>query len=166
MATNSDIAFSEFYLPMKLPAGQPEQIDQPLWSHSRIDAGKTANLRVVVSEPNASKTIDSMTVQVEAIRPNGPLHQIRIAVELENADRSLESHRHWIFENQVHVRRKDGSRADHLGYEVYRQTNSGVGIGYLFDLGETVGESTLIYESPTAVVPNEVSFVIQDIPLP
>ena len=75
-------------------------------------------------------------------------------------------HCHWIFENEVYVRRKDGSRADHLGYEVYRQTETGVGIGYLFDLGDAVKESTFIYESPTAVVRNEVPFIIQDIDLP
>jgi hypothetical protein len=107
-----------------------------------------------------------MTVQIEAIRKNGPLHEIRVGVELQDADRSLESHRHWIFENEVHVKLKDGSRADHLGYEVYRQTESNVGIGYLFDLGDAVIEATFIYTSPTAVIPNEVPFVIQDIALP
>jgi hypothetical protein len=78
----------------------------------------------------------------------------------------LESHRQWIFDNDVYVQRKDGSRADHLGYQVYRQTESGVGIGYLFDLGDAANDSTLIYRSPTAVVPNEVPFIIQDIALP
>lgn len=166
VATNSDIAFSEFYLPMKLPAGQPKQIETLSGIIRALMPGKQQTFELSLSDQNASRKIDSMTVQVEDVRPNGPLHQIRVAVELENADRSLESHRHWIFENQVYVKRKDGSRVDHLGYEVYRQTASGVGIGYLFDLGESVGESTLIYESPTAVIPNEVPFVIQDIPLP
>jgi hypothetical protein len=166
VATNSDIAFSEFYLPMKLPAGRPEKIESLSGIIRALMPGKQQTFELSLTEPNAKQKIDSMTVQVEDIRANGPLHQIRIAVELENADRSLESHRHWIFENQVHVKRKDGSRADHLGYEVYRQTTSGVGIGYLFDLGESVGESTLIYQSPTAVVPSEVPFVIQDILLP
>ena len=166
IATNSDIAFSEFYLPMKLPAGQPEKIQSLSGMIRALMPGKQQTFELSLTDQNASQTIDSMTVQVEDIRRNAPLHQIRIAVELKNADRSLESHRHWILENQVHVKRKDGSRADHLGYEVYRQTESGVGIGYLFDLGESVGQSTLIYQSPTAVVPNEVPFVIQDIPLP
>jgi hypothetical protein len=107
-----------------------------------------------------------MTVQIEAVRKNGPLHEVRVGVELQDADRSLESHRHWVYENQAYVQRKDGSRADHLGFEVYRQTESGVGIGYLFDLGDSAQESKLMYESPTAVVPSEVPFVIQDIPLP
>ncbi len=166
IATNSDIAFSEFYLPMKLPAGRPKKIESLSGVIRALMPGKQQTFDLSLMDQNASKSIDSMTVQIEAIRPNGPLHQIRVAVELKNADRSLESHRHWILENQVYVKRKDGSRADHLGYEVYRQTESGVGIGYLFDLGETVGDSRLIYQSPTAVVPNEVPFVIQDIPLP
>ncbi|MFK8114131.1 MAG: hypothetical protein AB8B91_18155 [Rubripirellula sp.] len=166
IATNSDIAFSEFYLPMKLPAGQPEKITALSGIIRALLPGKEQVFELPLKEANSKKTIDSMTVQVEAIRKNGPLHELRIAVELQDADRSLESHRHWIFENEVYVKRKDGSRAEHLGYEVFRQTASGVGIGYLFDLGDVVGESTFIYQSPTAVVPNEVPFVIQDIALP
>ncbi|WP_235033181.1 hypothetical protein [Rubripirellula obstinata] len=166
VATNSDLAMSEFYLPMQLPADQPKTIKSLSGVVRAMLPGKRQTFELALSETAASKTIDAMTVTVEAVRKNGPLHEIRVGVELKNADRSLESHRQWIFENAVHVLRKDGSRADHLGYETYRQTSSGVGIGYLFDLGDTVGESTLIYKSPTAVIQNEVSFVIQDIPMP
>jgi hypothetical protein len=166
VATNSDIAFSEFYLPMQLPAGQPEKIESLSGLIRALMPGPQAKFELPLTQKSPTQTIDSMTVRVEDVRANGPLHQIRISVELANADRSLESHRHWLFENQIYVKRPDGSRADHLGYEVYRQTSSGVGVGYLFDLGESVGESTLIYQSPTAVIPNEVSFSIQDVPLP
>ncbi len=166
VATNSDIAFSEFYLPMQLPAGQPGKIDSLSGIIRALLPGKVQTFELALAKPNAKDTIDAMTAEIETIRKNGPLHEIRLGVELKDADRSLESHRHWIFENDVYVRRKDGSRADHLGYEVYRQTETGVGIGYLFDLGEAIAESTFVYQSPTAVVPNEVSFVIQDIPLP
>jgi hypothetical protein len=166
VATNSDIAFSEFYLPMKLPAGQPDKIESLSGIIRALLPGKRQTFELPLGEQNSTKTLDAMTVQIEAVRKNGPLHEIRVGVELQDAERSLESHRHWIFENEVHVKRKDGSRAEHLGYEVYRQTESGVGIGYLFDLGDAVHESTFIYQSPTAVVPNEVPFVIQDIALP
>ena len=107
-----------------------------------------------------------MTVEIEDIRANGPLHAVRVRISLDDAKRSLESHRHWIFENPLYILRKDGSRSDQLGYEVYDQSKTSVGIGYLFDLGEKYTEDNLIYESPTAVVNNEVDFVIQDIPLP
>ncbi len=128
--------------------------------------GKQHTFELPLGESNSKQSFDAMTVEIEALRKNGPLHEIRVGVSLQDADRSLESHRHWIFENEVHVRLKDGSRADHLGLEVYRQTQSNVGIGYLFDLGDAANEATFIYKSATAVVPNEVSFVIQDIALP
>ncbi|QDT03260.1 hypothetical protein K227x_16420 [Rubripirellula lacrimiformis] len=168
VATNSDIAFSEFFFPMELPAGQPSKIESLSGQIRALLPGKKQQFELPLISPGTPKTIDAMTVEVESVRPNGPLHEIRVAVELTDADRSLESHRHWIYENDVYAQRKDGSRADHLGYEVYRQTASGVGIGYLFDLGDSsaAAEATLIYQSPTAVVPSEVSFVIQDIPLP
>ena len=166
IATNSEIAFSEFYMPMQLPAGQPNKIESLSGIVRALLPGKRQTFELPLAEPTSKRTIDAMTVQIEAVRKNGPLHEIRVGVELQDADRSLESHRHWVFENQAYVRRKDGSRADHLGFEVYRQTESSVGIGYLFDLGDSVNESTFMYESPTAVVPSEVSFVIQDIPLP
>jgi hypothetical protein len=151
---------------MKLPAGQPEKIEALSGIIRALLPGKRQAFELSLAQPSSKKSIDAMTVQIEAVRRNGPLHEVRVGVQLQDAERSLESHRHWIFENEVHVRRKDGSRADHLGYEVYRQTESGVGIGYLFDLGDAAGESTLVYESPTAVIPNEVAFVIQDIALP
>lgn len=166
VATNSDLAMSEFFLPMQLPADQPKTIKSLSGTIRAMLPGKRQTFELPLSKVAASKAIDAMTVTIEEVRQNGPLHEIRVGVELKDADRSLESHRHWIFENAVHVTRKDGSRADHLGYETFRQTNSGVGIGYLFDLGEAAGDATLIYTSPTTVIQNEVSFVIQDIPMP
>ena len=166
IATNADIAFSEFFLPMELPTGQPDKIESLSGIIRALLPGKKQTFELKLHEPNAEQKIDAMTVKVEQVRRNGPLHEIRMSVELEDADRSLESHRHWIFENPVHITLEDGSRLEHLGYEVYRQSKTGVGVGYLFDLGESVGKSKLVYESPTSVVNNEVEFVIQDIPLP
>lgn len=166
IATNSELAFSEFYLPMQLPAGRPETITALSGIVRALMPGKRKRFELSLAEPGSKTTLDAMTVHLEDIRKNGPLREIRVGVELKDADRSLESYRTWIFENDVYVQRKDESRAYHLGYEVYRQTKSSVGVSYLFDLGESISEDVLIYESPTAVVPNEVSFVLQDIPLP
>lgn len=166
VATNNAIAFSEVYFPLQLPAGQPSSISALSGVIKALLPGEKKSFELLLAEPNAKKKIDAMTVQIESVRRDGPLHEIRVAVELEKAGRSLESHRHWIFENDVSVKRKDGTTAPQLGFEVYRQTESGVGVGYLFDIGDDVGEWTLVYKSPTSVLLNEVPFVIQDIPLP
>ncbi|WP_419189731.1 hypothetical protein [Stieleria marina] len=166
IATNADLAFSEFYLPLELPVGRPGKIKSLSGTIEALLPGKTQTFELPLKEPNPKKTIDALTVEVEEIRKNGTLHEVRVGLKLVDPDRSLESHRHWIFENPLYVRLKDGSRAEHLGYETYRQSKDGVGIGYLFELGDSYSEATLVYESPTAVVNNEVNFVIQDIKLP
>ncbi|MEM1069140.1 MAG: hypothetical protein AAGI63_09610, partial [Planctomycetota bacterium] len=135
IATNADIAFSEFFFPLNLPSGQPEKIETLTGNIRALLPGQRQAFELPLAKPNEKKQIDAMTVEIETIRKNGPLHEIRVAVQLDDAGRALESHRQWIFENDVYVRRKDGSRTDHLGFEVFRQTDSGVGIGYLFDLG-------------------------------
>ena len=166
VATNPEVAFSQIVLPMQLPAGQPEQIESLTGVLRALLPGKRHTFELTLGEVGVEKTVDAMTVRIEDIRRNGELYEVRLGVELDDAGRALESHRQWIFENEAYVQREDGSRVDHLGYQVYRQTTSGVGVAYLFDLGEDFQQATLHYRSPTAVVRNEVAFVLRDIPLP
>lgn len=187
VATSSELSQSQFFLPMQLPprrfdrgeeAGGRNSEDVPpnaseivrlTGEISALLPGQRREFELNLGEVAASAQYEQMTVSIESIRRNEPLHEIRVGVELENADRSLESHRQWIFENEAYLRMDDGSRVDHLGYEVYRQTASGVGIGYLFDFGGADAPppgSRLIYESPTSVIQNVVPFVLNGIPLP
>ena len=166
VATHSDLASAEFFFPMQLPAGQPEKITALSGVIRALLPGKRHTFQLEMSDVGNEHKMDAMTVRIEAVRRNGGLQEVRVAVELDDPGRALESHRHWVFENEAFIRRADGSRADHLGRELYRQTTDGVGVGYLFDLGDDAASSTFVYRSPTAVVNNEIPFVIQDIPLP
>lgn len=165
IAANNDMAFSEFYLPMKLPADQPGKIESLSGVIRSLLPGDVQDFEFELASPGESKKIDAMTVKLEDVRKNGSIYEIRVGIDLEDADGALESHRQWIFQNTVFAILDDGSRAEHLGYELYRQTDTSIGIGYLFDLGN-IGKSKFVYQSPTSVVQNEVSFVLQDIPLP
>ncbi|EMI54556.1 hypothetical protein [Rhodopirellula sallentina] len=183
IATSGEIAESQFYLPMRLPArridfdgkendkavprGDASEIKNLSGKITALLPGNRRQFTLMLDEVTPSQTQDAMTVTIERLRDSDPLHEIRVGVELMFAGRSLESHRQWIFENDVWVRLADGTRKDHLGYEVYRQTKTGVGIGYLFDLGgEIPADAELIYESPTSVRRNEVPFLVNGIPLP
>lgn len=183
IATSGEIAESQFYLPLQLPLAHLEfqaggaapaksNVSEITHLSGQITAlipGPRKKFELSLADVAPSQTHDAMTVSIEAIRDTDPLREIRVGVELFGAGRALESHRQWIFENEVFVLLPDGSRKEHLGYEVYRQTESGVGIGYLFDLGG-VGPppagAKLICDSPTSVRRNEVPFVLNGIPLP
>ncbi|WP_231741915.1 hypothetical protein [Stieleria varia] len=165
IAANSDLAFSEFYLPMQLPADQPGKIESLSGVIESLLPGKTKDFELALSDPGSENKIDSMTVKLEDVRKNGAIYEVRLGIVLADADRSLESHRQWIFQNKVFVMDEAGNRSEHLGYELYRQTEDSIGIAYLFDIG-SLGKSKVIYQSPTSVIKNEVPFVLQDIPLP
>ncbi len=166
VATTQAISSTEFFLPLKLPDTNAQMIRQLEGRLRAMLPGKRGRFELSLGDPTAKQTIDDMTVQIEGVRKAGSLTEVRLGIELEDAGRSLESHRQWIFENEAFVRRADDTDARHLGMEVYRQTLSGVGVGYLFDLGDALGELKLLYESPTSVEESEVTFVLRDIPLP
>ncbi len=166
IGTSADVCFSEFYLPLQLPDGGPEKISSLRGKIQALLPGRREVFEVSLAKEPREKSIDAMTVRIDDVRKNGALHEVRVNVDLKNASRALESHRQWIFENPVHLRLADGSTAEHLGMEVFRQTAQGVGVSYLFDIPDDLQNTTLIYESPTAVAENEVQFLIEDIILP
>lgn len=165
IAANSELAFSEFYLPMELPTESPGKIESLRGTIESLLPGKRHEFELPLTDVGVEKTVDSMTVRLDRVQPNGALYEVRFVVELKGADRALESHRQWIFQNPVHVRDGDGNRIENLGYELYRQTESSVGMGYLFEI-DSLENAKLVYESPTSVVRNQVDFVLQDIKLP
>ncbi len=166
VATASDIAFSEFYLPLELPAAKASKIQRIGGVIQALLPGRRKRFTVpLVGTPDAV-SIDAMTVKRLDVRPNGPLHEVRLSITIENADRALESHRQWLMDNEIFLVAPDDTRVDHLGFQVFRQTTEELGIGYLFDVGDDPTGYRLKYLSPTAVIRNEVPFVLQDIPLP
>jgi hypothetical protein len=61
---------------------------------------------------------------------------------------------------------EDGQPIDPAGMETTRQTETEVGIVYLFDLEAGVEGLSWVYETPAAIVELPVEFELTDIPLP
>ncbi|MEO1530205.1 MAG: hypothetical protein AAFX06_32850 [Planctomycetota bacterium] len=165
IATNNEMAFSEFFLPLELPVDRPKDIATLQGTIQSLLPGKQHDFEFDLTKPGTKQTVDSMTVELEQVSRNGDLYEVRIAIDLEDADRALESHRQWIFQNELRVTDRDGIDRDQLGYELYRQTDSAVGLAYFFDI-ERIDGAKLIYRSPTSVTKNTVEFVLEDIDLP
>ncbi|MEM0926487.1 MAG: hypothetical protein AAGJ83_10655, partial [Planctomycetota bacterium] len=165
IAANASLASSEFYLPFELPAASPNQIRSLTGKIESLLPGNRHTYKLDLSKVGEEQTVESVTVKLERVVPNGGLFEIRFGVKIADAGRSLESHRQWIFQNPVYVLDHNGDRVENLGYELYRQTAEGVGLGYLFELDQ-IENAKLVYESPTSVVRNVVDFVMQDIPMP
>jgi hypothetical protein len=166
IAPSDEIATSTIQLPLALPAGFPTKITSLSGKIQSMLPGEIKPFEFALKEGPKTLSEDFVTVKLEELRKNGALHEIRLGVEYKSPGKAMESHRGWLLGNEVYVQMPDGSRQDHLGYELYRHNENGIGIGYMFDIGDQPGESKLIYKTATAVVHNEIDFVIQDIPLP
>lgn len=166
VATGREIPSAELRLPMQLPAGQPSKITSLSGRIHSMLPGPMHRFEFPLRTISVSEATGSVTVRLEDVRKNGELHEVRLGVEFASPGTAMDSHRGFLLDNEAFVLRGDGTRIEHLGYQLYRQTNSGIGIGYLFDLGPAIADETFVYETPTAVVKNEIDFIIDDIALP
>jgi hypothetical protein len=166
ISTNSSIPFSEFNIPLPLPTGSPQKIESLTGTIRSMLPGAREHFKKDLAKSHEPETVGNVTFWLESAKPNGTLHEVRVEVVFENAGQAFESHRQWVFENPAYVTTADGSRLEHLGFQTYRQTSDRVGIGYLFDLQETVDQKTFHYETPISIIENEVTFLMKDIQLP
>ena len=176
---NPGVPATQASIPFQLPAGQPAEIDTLTGKIDALLPGVVKKFEFDLGRSSFKpKDAGEVTVHLERLSKNGELHEIRVAVKFKNPDRSLESHRGWIFDNPAFVVRRDESKTEkpigeippkaieHLGYEMYRQTSDEIGIGYLFDLNGDPSKYQFRYETPSSIIRSEVRFTLHDIPLP
>lgn len=166
MATNRELSFIECGLPFQLAPANAERITSLSGVIQSMIPGESKKFEIPLVGGSGAVTLDAMTVTLDSVTQNEDLFQVRFSVELKDAGRSLESHRQWVYENRVYLQRQDGSRLEHLGFEVLRQTDSGFSVNYLFNLDQGPQNVSLIYESPTSVSSAEFEFELKEIPLP
>ncbi len=166
IAPSKDLATTSMQLPLNLPAGRPTKIVAISGKLQSMLPGAIKEFAFPLRSGPTSKSEDLVTVKLEGIRKSGALHELRVAVDVRNAGKAMESHRGWLLGNQIKCTKDDGTTESHLGYEMYRHNDEGIGLSYLFDLGDSPDAWTLIYSTPTAVTQTEIDFVIRDIPMP
>lgn len=166
IATGREIPSTDLRLPLQLPAGRPGKITSLSGQIRSLLPGVVHRFEMPLHTVSARESVGSVTVQLEDVRKNGDLHEVRLGVEFQSPGAAMESHRGFLLDNEVYVLASDGARVEHLGYQLYRQSQTGIGIAYLFDIGSTVADAKLIYVTPTSVVQNEINFLIENIPLP
>ena len=165
VAANPQLNYSEFFLPCNLPEKGAAKISSLTGTINSLLPGEKHDFELPLNQIGQGETKDAVTVTLENVYKNGDLTEVRFSVKIAKADKSLESHRQWIFQNQAMLVDADGKKIEDFGYELYRQTDNSVAFGYLFDI-QDIQDCKLVYRSPTSVIKSQVEFVLQDIPLP
>ncbi len=106
------------------------------------------------------------TVVLEHVGKNDGLWEVTIKVVFENASGALDSHRTWIFNNEVWLENAKGEKFPYGSLETTRQTANEVGVAYLFSVQDDLQDYKLVYRSPTSIFRVAVKYDLKDIPLP
>lgn len=166
IAINRGVPMARLHLPLRLPGGAPTEITALRGQIRSMLPGKAHRFEFPLHTVSVTQTNGAVTVQLEDVRRNGDIHEVRLGVDFRSPGAAMESHRRFLLDNEIFVVRGDGTRAEQLGYQLHRQSETGIGIAYIFDLGLAVDEATLVYETPTAIVQEEIEFTLPNIPLP
>ncbi|MEM6471944.1 MAG: hypothetical protein AAF802_20460, partial [Planctomycetota bacterium] len=116
IAANAELASSEFYLPFELPAESPDTIRALRGTIESLLPGNRHQYKLDLTKVGEEEKVESVAVKLERVEPNGALYEIRFGVSIDDAGRSLESHRQWIFQNPVYIVDHQGERIENLGY--------------------------------------------------
>ncbi|MEX2316291.1 MAG: hypothetical protein WD669_04005 [Pirellulales bacterium] len=161
---------AEIILPFELPPRDVKRIATLRGKLKALVPGRQVQFKFTDLVNSANKTQRSGGVQVtlEAVRRNNAVWEVHMRFALDEANRALESHRGWVFQNVSYLVGADGQRIEQAGMETTRQTPNEVGVAYVFDLpeGKRIEELTWIYETPAAIVVLPVEYEIKDIDLP
>jgi hypothetical protein len=104
-------------------------------------------------------------VALDQVRQNNLVWEVRMRLVFENPGKALESHRTWVLQNEAFLLNAAGERVPNVGFETTRQTETEIGVAYLFDIGDVAGHS-FVYKSPAVVIPATVEYELRDIILP
>jgi hypothetical protein len=137
----------------KLAALMPGRVEE--FRFADLDKGKKAEQKKA-----------GVTVAVDEVRKNNSVWEIRLRVAFDKADNALESHRNWLLNNEVWLEDAAGEKTPYGSLETLHQTESELGVGYLFGVPEGLKGRTLVYRTPVAIMSVPVRFELKDLELP
>ncbi len=129
----------------------------------RLEAFRFTDLKVGKREAQRRA---SATVTLDNVRKNNDAWEMRVILAFDEAAGALESFRGWVFNNPCYIETANGQKVAPLLTETVRQTENEVGIAYYFDLEQDLAGATLVYQTPTVILPLEFKFEMKDLPLP
>ncbi len=132
---------------------------------SKLDqlARRNATQQRAIEQKKADVTV--VLERVARSRDNPDIWECYVRVLFEETSGALESHRGWVLNNEAFLER-DKERIPYGGLNTTLQTETEVGVVYLFDLPEGLKNCTFVYMAPAAVVSTPVDYELRDLELP
>ena len=92
---------------------------------------------------------------------------LEVGVSYDTGGPAFETHRTWIFHNEVYLETEEGRRVDlNGGYETKQQSDGGVAVVYRFkQLKDEPGGYRFVYVAPTLIINVPVEFDFTELPV-
>lgn len=127
----------DLVLPLELSLRMAEAIGSVKGTLKALIPGKrhTFQFEAIAKETGKQQaTKGDTTVTFERFFKNNAIWELQMRLEISNAGEALASHRGWIFDNPSYLLTPEGKRIDHVGLETTMQSETEVGLAFLFDL--------------------------------
>lgn len=113
-------------------------------------------------------TLNEVDFQPDQKNADRKTARFRITVHYDTGGPAFESHRTWMFHNQVYLEDAKGQKLERGGdFQTVLQTDGGVSVEYNFEnLTGEVGDYKFVYVAPTLIINVPVSFEFHSLPVP
>ena len=90
IAPSDEVATTTIQIPLNLPAGRPTKIVSLSGKIISMLPGETKQFDFPLKIASQTQTADVVTVKLEDVRKNGPLHEVRLGVEYKSPGKAQE----------------------------------------------------------------------------
>jgi len=155
-------------IPLKLPPREVKRIARLKGTLTTLLPGKVETFRFgdLEKAEQVEERIAGVTVMLEQVRKNREVWEVRIRVRFDEAGEALESHRNWIYDNEVYLEDPSGKPIAWATFETTRQEENEVGVAYYFSVDGPLTGHTLVYKTPSLILSTAFDYEITDVELP
>lgn len=167
---------TQFPVYLALPPRTSTQLKKVRGKLSALLPGRIESFRFNrlgnVPREGVAKKLGDVTATLLQVVKNGSVWEVRLRATFESeAAEELDSHEEgWVAKNEVYLESTDGkkTRVDVATTDDPAAVASESGTGFMFvlDEGDQISNYQLVYNTPAALVVQEVTFEFKDLPLP
>jgi hypothetical protein len=167
-STETGVSAIELILPIALPSRDVKLIESLTGTMTAMIPGsvETFTFDALANARDVEIRNAGVTVTLERVRKNVNLFEVRVRVTYDEANNALESHRGWIFNNEVYIVDSKGERIADVGLQSTRQDKNEAGIAYLFALPDGLEGCSFVYKTPALILNLPIKYELKNIQLP
>jgi hypothetical protein len=167
-SVESDVPFVELEFPFALPDRGARRLASLRGTLDVLIPGRAERFEFTDLERavNVAQRRAGVNVTLQQTRQNDEAREVYVRIEFDAAANALESHRGWIYKNVAYLLDAEDKRIDFGGQRVISQDQDAVSMAYLFALDRPLSEYRFVYETPSLIVRQPITYELKDIDLP